>query len=253
MTSCCIGKMGAFTAAEMNTKDLITVRLGRTRYAPVWDLQKHVFNRRLNREGADVLLLTEHEHVYTFGTGSSDDHLLASGPELRSLGADVHHVDRGGDVTYHGPGQLVGYPIIRLDDAGLNAHGYLRALEEVLIRTCASYGIAAQRDPGLTGVWVGADKIAAMGIRVAHWVTMHGFALNVSTDLSYFGRIIPCGIFHKGVTSLEQLLHRPVPVKEVTDRFIEHFAVVFRYNISETGQADFDNIMNRKTQVECLQ
>ncbi len=217
----------------MAKRELTIVQLGRTRYGQAWEVQRSYFERRVAGFAADTLLLTEHEHVYTLGTSSDDQHLLASTDELRALGADVHHVDRGGDITYHGPGQIVGYPVIHLGDAGFDAHGYLRSLEEVIIRSLSRFGIRSTRDSGLTGVWVGSEKIAAIGIKVSHWVTMHGFALNVNTDLGYFGRIIPCGIFHKGVTSMEHILGHPIPMDDVTAELVRNFRDIFSYDLTE--------------------
>jgi lipoyl(octanoyl) transferase len=206
---------------------VLTTHLGRTRYAPAWELQKTLWGMRVAGQIDDLLLLTEHEHVYTIGKSGDSNHLLASVDELRDGGVDVFEVDRGGDITYHGPGQLVGYPILDLNGYEPDIHKYLRGLEEMIIRTLASYGIAAGREEGFTGVWVNGEKIAAIGVKVGRWVTMHGFAFNVNADLSKFGRIIPCGIFHKGVTSLDRLLGRPVDMNEAAERVRASFADVF--------------------------
>ena len=206
---------------------LLTIHLGRTRYSDAWALQKKIFSARLARRIPDVLLLTEHEPVYTLGKGADSNHLLAGDNELREKKVDVFAVDRGGDVTYHGPGQLVGYPILDLNDHGLDIHRYLRDIEEVLIRVSAEFGVAAGRSEGMTGAWVKNDKIAAIGVKVSRWVTMHGFALNVSTDLSYFDRIIPCGIFHKGVTSLKSEVGHEVEFSDVEQSVIRNFESVF--------------------------
>lgn len=217
----------------MNTSRIGVVRLGRTDYEPAWRLQRRLVALRSAGAIGDALLLTEHEHVYTLGTTGDANHLLAGPEELRTRGAKVYAVERGGDVTYHGPGQIVGYPILDLNGYYLDLHRYLRDLEEVVIRTLADYGITGTRDAEFTGVWAGTAKIAALGVKVSRWVTMHGFALNVSTDLSYFDRIIPCGIFHKGVTSMEQLLGARVPIAEVSDGLAKHFAGVFGAEIEE--------------------
>lgn len=208
-------------------KTLQTTYLGLTRYQTVWDLQKKLFDLRVAGEIDDILLLNEHHPVYTLGKSSDDNHLLAEQVELERQGIDLHHIDRGGDVTFHGPGQLVGYPIMSIAGERADVHRYLRDIEEVIIRTLAEYGIAATRDSDFTGVWVGNNKIAALGIKVSHWVTMHGFALNINTDLAYFDRIIPCGIFHKGVTSMERLLGRRVPLEEIAERIIFHIGQIF--------------------------
>ena len=239
----------------LKIKRICVIDLGLARYNVAWNLQRRLFNLRLGGEIEDVLLFNEHNHVYTLGKSSDNNHLLASNEELKSTGAEVFHIDRGGDITYHGPGQLVCYPILKLDDYYSDVHRYLRDLEEVIIRTLADYRIEARRDEGFTGVWVGSDKIAAIGVKVAHWVTMHGFALNVNADLSYFDRIIPCGIFHKGVTSLQRILNREVPLGEVAQRVSEHFGEVFGAEIIERRTGEFVRSLPPSIQanVECLQ
>jgi lipoyl(octanoyl) transferase len=206
---------------------LLISNLGHTRYADAWKLQQEVWTLRHAKGIQDILLFTEHEHVYTLGKSTDDNHLLASERELKISGTDVFHIDRGGDITYHGPGQIVGYPIIDLNNYFLDIHRYLRSLEEVIIRTIAAYGILGQREKGMTGVWVNNEKIAAIGVKVSRWVTMHGFALNVNTDLSKFDRIIPCGIFHKGVTSMQRTMDRDVSIESVQEAIVESFAAVF--------------------------
>jgi lipoate-protein ligase B len=201
--------------------------IGRTRYAEAWRLQQRLWDlRRAGRVG-DVLLYTEHEHVYTIGKGGDANHLLATGNELREAGVDFFEIDRGGDVTYHGPGQIVGYPIIDLHNYYTDLHRYLRSLEETIIVALRSFGIVGTREEGLTGVWVNGEKIAAIGVKASRWITMHGFALNVSTDLTRFSRIIPCGIFHKGVTSMNAVLGRAVDTADVQARLTEAFRSVF--------------------------
>ena len=206
---------------------LLTINLGRTRYEDAWGLQKKLFAARLERRIPDVLLFTEHEPVYTLGKGSDANHLLANDMELLEKGIDVFAIDRGGDVTYHGPGQLVGYPILDLNNYYLDIHRYLRDLEEVLIRTLRDFGVNGGRSEGLTGVWVKGEKVAAIGVKVSRWTTMHGFALNVNTDLSYFDRIIPCGIFHKGVASLRSVTGRELALPDVAEAIIRNFESVF--------------------------
>jgi lipoyl(octanoyl) transferase len=201
--------------------------LGHTRYADAWKLQQELWTLRHAEAIQDVLLLTEHEHVYTLGRSTDGNHLLASEEELKISGTDVFRIDRGGDITYHGPGQIVGYPIMNLNNYFLDIHRYLRSLEEVVIRTLSGFGITAGRENDMTGVWVNEEKIAAIGVKVSRWVTMHGFALNVNTDLSKFDRIIPCGIFHKGVTSMQRTLGQKVPVESVQKAIVESFADVF--------------------------
>jgi lipoyl(octanoyl) transferase len=207
-------------------------RLGRVPYTEALALQRSlVEDRRAGRIG-DTLLLLEHPHVLTLGVRGDGgrSHILATDEALASRGIEVHETGRGGDITYHGPGQLVGYPIVDLNPNRRDVHRYVRDLETVLIRTAADYGIEAGRVGGLTGVWVGDDKLAAIGVRIARWITSHGFALNVSTDLDQFNLIVPCGISDRGVTSLARLLRRPISMAEVEFRVIEHFVNVFNLN-----------------------
>jgi lipoyl(octanoyl) transferase len=180
----------------------------------------------------DVLLLVEHPHVLTLGARGDGGraHILVTPEALASRGVEVHETGRGGDITYHGPGQIVGYPIIDLKPDRRDVHRYVRDLEDVLIRTARDYGVDATRVEGLTGVWVGRDKLAAIGVRIARWITSHGFALNVTTDLDYFDLIVPCGIADRGVTSLARLLGRAVDRREVEDRVAAHFRDVFGPN-----------------------
>jgi lipoyl(octanoyl) transferase len=200
---------------------------------------------RLTGAIGDLLLLTEHDHVYTFGKSGDDNHLLASHEELEIDGAEVFHIDRGGDVTYHGPGQIVGYPIIDLQKRMPDIHLYLRSLEETIIAALRDFGIAGMREEGLTGVWVDGEKIAAIGIKVSRWITMHGFALNVNTDLARFGRIIPCGIFHKGVTSLEKILKKKIPMDDVEEVLENAFQKVFGYDaVRKISPVELSDIIN---------
>ena len=179
----------------------------------------------------DVLLLLEHDPVITLGRSARRDNLLLSEEELRARGIEVFETGRGGDVTYHGPGQLVGYPILDLSPDRRDVHRYVRDLEEVMIRTCRDYGVEACRVPGLTGTWVGAEKIGAIGVRIARWVTSHGFAFNVATDLAAFGLIVPCGIRDRGITSLQRLLQRPADPAEVMESLTRHLAAVFEREV----------------------
>jgi lipoyl(octanoyl) transferase len=206
---------------------LLVAHMGRTRYADAWKLQQEFWTHRHEGAVQDILLLTEHDHVYTLGKSTDDNHLLASEEELRKNGTDVFHVDRGGDITYHGPGQIVGYPILDLNNYFLDIHRYLRSLEEVIIHALVGFGILAEREKDMTGVWVKGEKIAAIGVKVSRWVTMHGFALNVQTDLTKFDRIIPCGIFHKGVTSMQRVLGQEVPIESVQKAIVDSFAGIF--------------------------
>lgn len=222
--------------------------LGTVPFRPAWELQKTLqkilvdqkkalrSNPAKHGEQNDILLLVEHPHVYTLGKSGKSTHLLKAIEELSQINAEFIEIDRGGDITYHGPGQIVGYPILDLDRHFTDIHKYLRYLEEVIIHTCAEYGIEAGRIEGLTGVWVGDEKIAAMGIRCSRWVTMHGFALNVNTDLSYFDHIVPCGISNKAVTSISKLLNRAVDSTEVKKHLLRHFSEVFGIEINENAQ-----------------
>jgi len=236
-------------------KNVQVVNLGLTDYRSTWDLQKRIFDLRIARKISDVLLLNEHHHVYTIGKNGSDNHLLANNQELSTNGAEVFYIDRGGDITYHGPGQLVGYPILKLDEYYADVHRYLRDLEEVIIRTLADFCIKAHKDQNFTGVWVGNEKIAAIGVKVSHWITMHGFALNVNTDLSYFDRIIPCGIFHKGVTSMQRILGKEVSFHAVAQGLARHFGEVFGARvIKQEAQKFLEELdYHENEKVECLQ
>lgn len=204
---------------------------GELPYADAWALQKRLLGERADGKACDTLILTSHPHVYTLGTSSDANHLLARADELEAAGATVVETDRGGDVTYHGPGQVVGYPIIDLRERGGDVHRYLRDIEEVLIRTAAEFGIETWRDPAYTGVWAGQKKLAAIGVRVSRGVTMHGFALNAGTDLSRFERIIPCGISHKGVTSMEEILGASIVIGAVHEAIVRHFCEIFSCEI----------------------
>ena len=204
-------------------------RLGVVPYADALALQRSlVEDRRAGRIG-DTLLLLEHPPVLTLGARGDGgrSHILASAESLATRSIEVHEAGRGGDVTYHGPGQIVGYPIIDLNSHRRDVHRYVRDLETVLIRTAGDYGISAHRVDGLTGVWVGDEKLAAIGVRIARWVTSHGFALNVNTYLDHFDLIVPCGIADRGVTSMARLLGRSLDTAEVENRIIEQFTDVF--------------------------
>ena len=213
-------------------------RLGVMSYADALELQRQVVeDRRAGRVG-DVLLLVEHPHVITLGVrrNAGRSHILAAPDVLAVCGIDLHETGRGGDVTYHGPGQLVGYPVIDLKPDRMDVHRYLRDLEEVLVRAAGDLGVAAGRAAGLTGVWVGREKLASIGVRISRWITSHGFALNVTTDLAYFNLIVPCGIADRGVTSLERL-GCTARRDEVEDRVIARFAEVFECQVTDPAVA----------------
>jgi len=199
-------------------------------YQSAWDLQKEIFELRLHNKIDDTFFLLEHPHTYTLGKVAEKENLISTNEQLKELGISVYEIDRGGDITYHGPGQIVGYPIIKLSNWKEDTHEYLRALEEVIIKTCAEYGLSTNRNPKYTGVWLGERKIAAIGIKVSRWVTMHGFAFNVNTDLNYFGGIIPCGIKDKDVTSLKRELGKEIEIDEVKEKLVKSFQKVFGYN-----------------------
>jgi lipoyl(octanoyl) transferase len=203
------------------------LRLGRIPYAHGLELQESLVIERQAGRIPDQLLLLEHDAVFTLGRNAQAQNILLPAEALRERGFEVFETGRGGDVTYHGPGQVVGYPILQLSPDRRDVHRYVRDLEEVMIRTCADYGLAASRVVGLTGTWLEDEKIGAIGVRIARWVTSHGFALNVGTDLSAFDLIVPCGIRGRGVTSLERKLGRPVPLDDVMDRLAASFAAVF--------------------------
>lgn len=211
-------------------------RLGRVPYADALALQRSLVEDRRAGRVDDVLLLLEHPHVLTLGVRGDGGraHILATPAALASRGVEIHETGRGGDVTYHGPGQLVGYPILDLAPDRKDVHRYVRDIEEALIQAAAAFGIEATRVAGLTGVWVAPpgsagneEKLAAIGVRISRWITSHGFALNVSTDLGHFNLIVPCGIADRGVTSLEKLLGRPVTMAEAEDAVASAFARVF--------------------------
>ena len=197
------------------------------RYDEAWALQRRLVDERLRSEIPDTLILLEHPPVITLGRSGTPEHLLGSEAELEKRGVAFVETDRGGDITFHGPGQIVGYAIVDIDARGRDLHRYLRDLETVVIRALAEFRIRAGRAQGLTGVWVGDAKVAAIGIRVSRWVTHHGFALNVDTDLSYFDLIVPCGIADRRVTSMESLLGHPVDRERVEDALGRAFAEVF--------------------------
>jgi lipoyl(octanoyl) transferase len=220
-------------------------QLGHVPYADAWALQNELSEARSAGDSMDRLLLLEHPHTYTLGTSGHDEYILISPAERERLGITLFHTDRGGDVTYHGPGQIVGYPIVQLPrdhELRTNVVGYVRGLEQVIIRTLAEYNIVAKPISGLTGVWVdtprGEEKIAAIGVRVnVKAVTKHGFALNVNPDLRYFDGIIPCGIRDKGVTSMAALLGAQIDEVDVRHKIIMHFGAVFGYTMVETSPA----------------
>jgi lipoyl(octanoyl) transferase len=236
-------------------KQLLVQDLGLKDYKETWEYQEALFKEIIDikiknrREDAGLktpnhLLFVEHPHVYTLGKSGDFENLLVTEEYLEDIGASFYKINRGGDITYHGPGQIVGYPILDLENFFTDIHKYLRFLEEMVILTLAEYGIKAERSPGETGVWLDvgtpfARKICAMGVRASRWVTMHGFALNVNTDLGYFDNMIPCGIRGKAVTSLNvELGKAEVNIEEVKEKLLKHFAQLFGAKIQEKSEAD---------------
>lgn len=232
----------------LKNKEVLVRDLGLINYQQAWDYQEEIFaatiqkkvNNRLHENEAaateNFLLYCQHPHVYTLGKSGKPENLLVNDQQLKNLKASYYKINRGGDITYHGPGQLVGYPILDLDNFFTDIHKFLRFLEEAIMRTCAEYGITAGRYPGYTGVWIDAEKpsarkICAMGVRCSRWVTMHGFAFNVNTDLDYFKYIVPCGIDDKAVTSMQAELCYEVDIEEVKNKFTHHFRDLFEATI----------------------
>lgn len=229
-------------------RTLLILKLGTEPYKKIWDLQHQIHRMRVNSQINDVLILLQHNHVYTLGKVAKKNHLLLDEKLLIEQGIDLFEIDRGGDITYHGPGQIVGYPIIKLNKLYEDVHRYLRELEEVIIRVLNEYNVRAYRIPEYTGVWVNDEKISAIGIKISRWVTMHGFAFNINTDLEFFDKIIPCGIFDKGITSLKKILGKNVDLDEVENFLIKHFVDVFKYEDIKilSSLDDFQNKVGEK-------
>ena len=219
--------------------------LGRMGYSECWDLQLSLFERMLSwkregkaqsQENAGDLLLVEHDHVYTLGKSGKQQNMLISEEYLRQIGAEFFHIDRGGDITYHGPGQIVGYPILDLEQVGISLRDYIDSIEESIIGVCDQWGIEAGRIAGASGVWIEPDsprarKICAIGVRARRYVTMHGFAMNVKTDLKYFNHINPCGFVDRGVTSLEKELGHEVDFEMVKSQIVKHLSEKLKIEI----------------------
>jgi len=213
------------------------VDLGRRDYRGTWELQRRLVEMRQRGDIPDVLLFVEHPPTYTLGRSGKREHLLIGAEALTGLDADFVETDRGGDITFHGPGQIVGYPILDLRRWVTDVHAYLRALEEVVIVALRRFGIESGREPGLTGVWHPDGKIAAIGVRVSRWVTSHGFAVNVTTDLEYFRRIVPCGIVGRGVSSLASVLEAPISPDGVREELSISFGSVFARTMEPVAEA----------------
>ena len=217
-------------------------RLGRVPYDEALELQERLQRARIRGAVGDTLLLLEHPKVITLGRGAKPANVLFSRERLEERGFTVHEIGRGGDVTYHGPGQLVGYPIVDLAPDRKDVRRYVRSLEQVMIDVCERHGLEAQRVDKLNGTWIGDSKVGAIGVRISRWVTMHGFALNVSTDLADFGVIVPCGIVGRGVTSLEAELGRAVPMAGVMDAVTERFGVELEAEMVDAEAAPLSGI-----------
>lgn len=239
---------------DIINKKVTFLNLGSIDYKEAWDYQEKLFkevvdlkieNRKKGVEAQkttpNYLIFCEHPHVYTLGKSGEESHLLINNNGLEEKGIQYYKINRGGDITYHGPGQIVGYPILDLDNFFTDIHKYLRYLEEAIILTLADYGLKGGRIEGLTGVWLDFEgqpnprKICAMGVKSSRWVTMHGFAFNVNTDLSYFNHIIPCGINDKAVTSLAYELNQPVDKTEVEQKVKQHLISLFEMDLMETN------------------
>ena len=215
---------------QSTSRVLNYVNIGIIPYAEAWELQRNIFEKRKEGKLSDVLLLLEHPHTYTLGKVAKREHLLLTDEQLQEKEISVFDIDRGGDITYHGPGQIVGYPIISLNEWNKDSHKYLRMLEQTLIDVLGEYEIIAGRKEQLTGAWVKERKIAAIGIKISSWITMHGFALNVNTDLELFNGIVPCGIRDKDVTSMSLETGGVVSIQKVKDSLISKFFANFAYD-----------------------
>jgi lipoyl(octanoyl) transferase len=230
---------------------LLTTDLGLISYSEAYALQQRLIAARKANAIDDVLLFCEHPHVITLGRNASRTNLLASEHVLRQKNVELHSTNRGGDITYHGPGQIVGYPILNLDKIKRDVGWYVRTLEEAMIRASADFGVTAYRVAGKTGIWTQAipteEKLAAIGVHISRWVTSHGFAYNVSTDLRYFDLIIPCGIADRKATSLEKLLQRPIALHEVKLRLAHHLGELIDREPRSTSRDEFESLLNATT------
>ncbi|MCF6191634.1 MAG: lipoyl(octanoyl) transferase LipB [Candidatus Hydrothermae bacterium] len=215
---------------SISWRELQVIRLGRMSYSDAWRLQKRLHAARVEGDIPDTLLLLEHPPVITLGKGAHREHVLFPEAVLRKMGVELYEVERGGDVTYHGPGQLVGYPIVHLREGLAGIRPFVEGLENMGMAVLRVYGVVSHRDPRHRGVWVGRDKVMAVGVAVRRWVTFHGFALNVDPDLSHFSWIVPCGIADRGVTSIARLIGRPVSLEEVMPHVIQAFVAQFGYD-----------------------
>ena len=216
---------------QSTSRKLVVTDLGLIDYQLAWDLQLGFHEKRRRNEIQDILFICEHPHTYTLGKVAERSNLLLSKEELKARKISVFEIDRGGDITYHGPGQIIGYAILNLENWKKDTHLYLRSLEEVIIKTCEAYGLDAGRNESFTGVWIEDRKICAIGIKVSRWITMHGFAFNVNSDLNLFDGIIPCGIQEKSVTSLSVEKNNDIDMKQAKEKVIANFKEVFEYDL----------------------
>jgi lipoyl(octanoyl) transferase len=208
-------------------KKVFCINLGKTEFTQAWNLQKIIHKYKSQNDYTDFLLFTEHEKIYTLGKSGTKNHLLMNEEEMKQKGVSFIEIDRGGDITFHGPGQLVCYPVFDLKHFYSDTHKFLRDLEETVILSLKEFGILSGRDEGNTGVWADNEKICAIGIKVSKWVTMHGLALNVNNELDYFNRIIPCGIFDKGVTSMKKITGTDYDMNNIIDKIEQSFCQIF--------------------------
>jgi len=232
--------------------ECLVLDLGLIGYERAWDLQKRIVAARKLALIPDVLLICEHPHVITMGRNGRSEHLLASEEMLRARGVEFHSTNRGGDITYHGPGQIVAYPILNLAEIRRDVGWYVRQLEEAMIRTTAEFGISAERREGRTGIWVEVsdadgslteEKLGAIGVHISRWVTSHGLAYNVSTDLNYFDLIVPCGIAGKRATSLMRLLNRAIEMKDASPKLVRHLAESFGRTMRSISAAELESML----------
>ena len=221
-------------------KECLIAFLGCVEYSRALDLQFRICESKKQGFEADMLVLLEHPPTITLGRNGKWDNLVVSNEELRTRGVSCYEVDRGGDITFHGPGQLVGYPLLKLEAGERDVHLFMWKLEESLIRLLDEFGIRSKRVEKLTGVWTAAGKIAALGVHISRWITRHGFALNVNTNLSYYDLIIPCGIAGKNVTSMEALLSRQINLEEVAERYIPHFGQVYTRQMKRISELELE-------------
>jgi lipoyl(octanoyl) transferase len=224
------GLNGKTEEVNKEIRKLVYCDLGLIDYKDAWDLQKSVHQLRVENKIDDVLFLLQHPHTYTLGKNADKENLVSDKKYLVENKISVYEIDRGGDITYHGPGQIVGYPVLSLTNWKQDTHKYLRSIEEVIINVLKEYALNGNRVEKYTGVWLDDRKICAIGIKVSRWITMHGFAFNVNTDLKFFNGIIPCGITDKDVTSLNRELNKEMSLSEVKEKIIHHFSNQFNYD-----------------------